>query len=291
MNATHWDSQEFARASSDFENLRLGQAFSGGERLVTADDLAGFTSLSGDRHPLHTVAAYAKTQGFAGPILHGPFGIAAFFGWFYELGLARASIVALLDTHWHYRKAIHVGDRLHFDMTIIRLRRSSSGMRGVVGRHVRIRNHNDDVVQEGTTSVLVHAQGGTARPERELFTRAWAEGLAARLNTHAAFQAATATWDGTFAIACDDDEIQFRVYKGRVLEAGQRSPNGPAFIVKAEEIVWVELFTGEENDLMKRAMKGQLSVSGSAYEYLRLTKALTALVDVVRGFYREGATS
>src|SRR5262245_40594074 len=105
----------------DFEDFRLGQRFSGGDRLITADDLAAFTSISGDRNPLHTDASHAAAQGFAKPLLQGPFGLAVFFGWFYEQGLARMSIVGLLDTDWRYLAPLYVGDRLRFEMTITRL--------------------------------------------------------------------------------------------------------------------------------------------------------------------------
>jgi len=276
---------------SFLEDFRPGARYAGGRRRVTQEDLNAFAELSGDRHPLHTDASFAGKAGFQKPLLHGPFGIAAFLGWFFDMGMAQEQLIAMLNSDWRYLKPVVVGDELSFEMTITRCRRSSAGDRGVVGRHVRIRNQAGALLQEGRSALLVRARGTEPRPALEFFTRAWAAGLGERLSTDETFRSATATWDGAFAIACGDDEIQFRVFKGQVLEAGQRSPNGPAFIVKADEIVWVELFTGEENDLMKRAMQGQLSVSGSAYEYLRLTKALTVLVDVVRGFYREEVRS
>ena len=113
-----------SQQTAHFEDFRLGQRYSGGDRLVTADDLAAFADVSGDRHPLHTDPEYAAAQGFAKPLLHGPFGLAAVFGWFHELGLARTSVVALLDTNWRYLAPIHVGDRVRFEMTITRCHRT-----------------------------------------------------------------------------------------------------------------------------------------------------------------------
>jgi acyl dehydratase len=269
-----------------FEDLRPGQRFSGGDRLVTAEDLATFTAVSGDRHPLHTDAAYATQQGFAGPLLQGPFGIAAFFGWFFELGLARDSIVALLDTDWHYRAPLRVGDRIGFEMTITRVRRTSSGERGVVGRHVRIRNQEGEIVQEGSTSVLLRAAGTRRRVGHELMTRPWAEALAQRLNACEPFRAATATWDGTIGLACGDEEMQFRIYRGRVLEAGARVPNGATFAVAASELTWAQMMSAERADFMTQAMQGAFSVRGNAYEYLRLAKALGLLVDCARALFQ-----
>jgi acyl dehydratase len=274
-----------------FEDFRPGQRFAGGPRPVTAADLQAFAGVSGDRHKLHTDPAFAAAAGFAAPLLHGPFGIAAFLGWFYETGIARESLIAMLDSNWRYHAPIVVGDALSFEMTVTRCRRSSSGDKGVIGRHVRIRNQSGTLVQEGGTALLVRARGTEPKPAQEFFTKGWAVQLAQRLDASEMFRSATATWDGAFALACDDDEVQFRIFKGKVLEAGARSPNGPAFTLVADALTWTELFTAGSNELMQRAMQGQFSVRGSAYEYLRLTKALSALVDAAQELFHEGGAA
>lgn len=276
------------RPPADFEDFRPGARFEGGPRLVTEADLQGFVAVSGDRHKLHTDGAFARAAGFAGPLMHGPFGIAAFLGWFDASGIAADTAVAMLDSHWRYLAPVIVGDRLHFEMIVTRCRRSSKGDRGVVGRHVRIRNEAGTLVQEGSTALLVRARGDAARPGQEFFTAGWARALAERLGADATFQRATATWDGTFALACGEDEAQFRIFKGAVLEAGTRSPNGPDFTIAAADLTWTELFTAGSNTFMQRAMQGQFSVRGSAYEYLRLTKALDAVIEAARALFREG---
>jgi acyl dehydratase len=272
----------------DFEDFRLGQKFSGGGRLVSEDDVAAFAALSGDRHPLHTDAAYATEQGFRQAIVHGPFGLASFFGWFFELNVARRAIVAMLDTNWRYLAPIHVGDRLSCEMTITKCQRLSSRDRGVVGRHVRVLNQHGVVVQEGTTSLLVRARSTAQCPAQELLTRGWATGLADRLNADERFRSATATWDGAIALAGDREEAQFRIYRGKVIEAGVRAPNGPTFTLVASDLTWSELISGPRNDFMQRAMQGAFSVRGAAYEYLRLTRALDIVVDVARTHFQEG---
>jgi acyl dehydratase len=270
----------------DFEDFVLGQRFSGGHRVVTAADLQTFASVSGDVHALHTDPAYAKAQGYARPVLHGPFGLAAFFGWHTALGLARTSIVGLLDTHWRYLAPLYVGDEIHFEMVIARLRRTSSGDRGVIGRHVRLVNQDGVLVQEGTTAVLVCARGTSRRIGQEPCSKAWAETMAGCLNDSSAFASATATWDGTIGLAAGDEETQLRVYRGKVIEAGVRTPQGPTFTVSASDLTWAELLTSPSSDYMIRAMQGAFSVRGNAYEYLRLTKAVSQLVDTARDLYR-----
>lgn len=122
-------------------------------------------------------------------------------------------------------------------------------------------------------------------------TRAWAERIAARLNDDEAFRSATATWDGTIGVAGERDETQFRIYRGRVLEAGVRAPNGPTFTVMASDRTWAELVSGSENDFMRRAMQGAFSVRGAAYEYLRLTRAINLMVDAARAEFETGSAS
>ena len=276
---------------SFFEDFHPGDHFTGGPRHVTAADLEHMMAASGDRHRLHTDVAYAREAGFGAPLLHGPFGIAAFLGWFHESGIGADTVLSMLDSNWRYLSPIVVGDALSFEMTITRCRRSSKGDRGVVGRHVRIRNGAGTLVQEGRTAMLVRARGDEPNPAREFFTPAWARAVGARLAQHGAFHAATATWDGAFALACETDEVQFRIYKGDVLEAGSRAPNGPAFTLAADALVWAELFSAETDEFMRRAMQGEFTVRGSAYEYLRLTKALHLLVAAARDLFHDGVAA
>lgn len=276
---------------SFFEDFRPGDRFTGGPRHITTADLEHMMAASGDRHRLHTDAAYAQQAGFAAPLLHGPFGIAAFLGWFHDSGIGSDTVISMLDSNWRYLGPVVVGDTLSFEMTITRCRRSGKGDRGIVGRHVRIRNGAGVLVQEGRTAMLVRARGTEPDPARELFTPAWAHAIAVRLAQDGAFRAATATWDGAFALACETDETQFRIYKGDVLEAGSRVPNGPAFTLGADALVWTELFTAGSDEFMRRAMQGEFNVRGSAYEYLRLMKAVHLLVAAARELFRDGVAA
>ncbi len=273
------------------EEFRPGDRFTGGPRPVTAEDLAHMVAASGDRHPLHTDTAYAREAGFDGPLLHGPFGIAAFLGWFTGSGIAADTVLAMLDCQWRFLAPILVGDALSFEMTITRRRRTGRGDRGVVGRHVRVRNAAGVLVQEGRTAMLVRARGTEPDPAREFFTSGWTQALAARLERDEAFRAATATWDGAFALACGEDEATLRIYKGRVIEAGTRPPNGASFTLSADELVWAEMLSAPTDEFMARAMQGQFAVRGNAYEYLRLTRALGLVVAAARDLFHEGASS
>lgn len=267
-----------------FEDFFVGQRFESRSREITEQDLKTFTEVSGDRHPLHT------DPGHGGPILQGPFGLAAFFGLLHQVQGDDAAVVALLDTNWRYLAPIRVGDQLRFAMTITRCRRTSAGDTGVVNRHVLLLDQRDERVQEGTTAVLVRAREDPAADgcSRAFGTTAWAEALAERLGSDQRFTSATSSWDGTVGLRCGSEEVHLRLYRGRVIEVTRRAPHGATFTLGADELVWTELITGPRNDFMQRVMRGRFDVSGSGYEYLRLTKVLHVLVENARELAAEG---
>jgi acyl dehydratase len=273
-----------------FEDFRVGQRFTSGSRLVTEADLVSFTELSGDTHPLHTDRAHAAGSRFAGPVLQGPFGLAVSFGLFNDLGLATGSIVGLLDTNWRYLRPIYVGDTLRLDMTITGCRRTSGGDEGVVSRDMVLINQHDETVQRGSTAVLVRARERGGDPVHLAFaTIPWGQALARRLEAHERFRSATGSWDGTVGLRCGAREVQFRIYRSRIIEVTRRTPLGATFTVGACDLTWTELLTGDRNDFLQRAMRGQFEVTGNGYEYLRLTKVLSLIVDQARGLAEEGA--
>ena len=53
-----------------YESLQIGDSFSL-SRLVTADDVQTFATLTGDDNPIHVDEAYAEKTRFGKPIVHG----------------------------------------------------------------------------------------------------------------------------------------------------------------------------------------------------------------------------
>lgn len=267
------------------EDFRVGQRWRTGERLVTTPDVQAFSELSGDVHPLHVDAEYAATTRFGTPVAPGPMGIAITMGLLHGLHLIDDTVVALTETRWRYLAPLRAGDRVHVDLLVTGVRRSRAGATGVVERDVRLRTTDGTVLQEGVLPVLVRARsadGGTDDASRAFGTVAWGELLAARLSACADFTSAVATWDGSLGLRCGEREMALRIYRGRVLEAVRRTPHGATFTLDASARTWTELATGPRNDAIRRASAGQLTTTGDAYEYLRLTKAVSLLWDEVR---------
>lgn len=266
-----------------FEDFQVGRVFTGPARTFSPEVVAAFADISGDRAALHTERGRTRD---GRPMVHGPLALAAFFGWHHDLGLS-AHVEAALDTRWEFVAPIHVGDAVTYEMTVTRARRTSGLRSGVVGRHVTVRNQHGTVVQEGRTAALVTARRAVDDTEtrigRAFPSAAWARALTERLGRSAAFTSATGEWDGTIGLRFGDDTVLFRVYRGRILECGTRTPHPPTFVLGASDLTWTRLITGPDNDFTRRVMCDEFSVSGSAYEYLRSTAALVALVDEARG--------
>ena len=268
-----------------FEDFHVGQVFLSEPHQVTEDELMAFAEVSGDHSALHTDTAYAATTQFGQRIVHGPYGLARFFGGLHDSGIVDNTAVALLDTNWTYHAPVFVGDDLTHECTIIRCCRTRSGDKGVVNRHVAVRRGDGVVAQSGTTAVLVTARAtaGDADPfELDFCGRRWATELAQRLNESAEFSASCGSFDGTIGMRAQGTETHLRIYRGRIIEASPRSPLGATFTIHATEFAWLRHVSSERNEFMVRALRDEFSVSGNHYEYLRLTKALMLIWDTAR---------
>lgn len=253
-----------------FEDFAVGERWTSPPRPVTAEDLADFTRVSGDDHPLH-----------AGPdaVLQGPFGVAVAMGLMQRLDIHGDAVLGLLDTHWAYRRPVRVGDVLTLEVAIVRARRTSAGDRGVVTRAMRLVDGAGETVQEGTTAALIAARGEGPDPHGRAFgTVGWAEALADKADLAGDLDG----WDGTIGLRSGDDEAHLRVYRGRVIEVSRRAPRGATFTLGADPATWLELVEAPDNPFMRLAMAGRFTVTGDGYEYLRLTAALHRLADAAR---------
>ncbi|GHE88219.1 hypothetical protein GCM10017786_20260 [Amycolatopsis deserti] len=270
-----------------FEDFRVGQRFTAGPRVVAEEDLARFTALSGDDHPLHTSVEYAWATSFGEPVLQGSFGAAVAAGLWTRLGLVTESIVAATEESWTYHRPIKVGDELSLAVTIVRLRDGPGGGQGLVTRYNELLGADGTVIQSGTATALVRAGDGGPRPtNRDVGTVAWGRQLADALTANPAFTSAVASWDGTIGLRGGEHEVHLRVYRGRIIDVTRRSPHGATFTFGASEQTWADLLTAEESRFGARLMTGEFTPGGDPYEYLRLTKALEIIVEVARDLAR-----
>lgn len=144
-----------------FDDLVPGQSFSTSGRTITEADLTFFAMLSGDWHPMHSDAEFAKTTRFGERVVHGTFGIAMATGMMHTLGIFERSVIAMLDLReWRFNAPLRVGDTIRLTLTILDTEPGRSGKNGRVRRGFQLFNQDNTVVQQGESDALVLTRKG-----------------------------------------------------------------------------------------------------------------------------------
>lgn len=139
-----------------FEDVVIGARYRTPARTLTAADIAAFCAVTGDHHPLHTDAAYARSQGFADVIVHGLFCLSIMEGLKTASGLYEHTSVASLG--WDavkFRAPVVAGDTVHVEFAFTATRSASRGDRGVVTEEVLLLDQTGRVAVSATHAALV----------------------------------------------------------------------------------------------------------------------------------------
>jgi hypothetical protein len=115
----------------------------------------------------------------------------------------------------------------------------------------------------------------------------WGRRLADRLAGDDGFVSSVSTFDGTIGLVSGDEQVRFRIYRGRIVETAHKSLDGSTFDITADERTWVELLLGEYDDYVRFAARGRFRVLGSGFQYLRMTRTVRLMVAAARAMARE----
>jgi hypothetical protein len=110
----------------------------------------------------------------------------------------------------------------------------------------------------------------------------WGKRLAERLSKDDGFVSSVSTFDGTIGIVSGDEQVRFRIYRGKIVETARKSLDGPTFDITADERTWVELLLGEYDDYVRLAARGRFHILGSGFQYLRMTRTVRLMVTAAR---------
>lgn len=266
-----------------FEWFAVGDVWRAGPRAVSAEDVAAAVATGGDDHPLHTDGSAARALGFDGVIAPAALGALIAGGLWTETGAVTDCVIASVSEAWTFHAPIRVGDELSLTATIVALRPTRSGDRGIVTRYNELHRADGTLVQSGESAVLVSATPGAQHdPRRDVGTVEWAKLLATELGEDAQFRSSVEAWDGTIGLRCGSDEVHLRIYRGAIIDVTRRAPLGAAFVLGADRATWADILTGEPTEFAARQLRGDFTTSGNPYEYLRLSKALALLIDAAR---------
>ena len=134
-----------------FEEFEVGDSMVSPGRTVTETDLILFSGLSGDFNELHTNVEYAKQTLFGQRVAHGPLGIVIAMGLAGRMGFLEGTAQAFLGLDWKFKRPIFIGDTIHVRANVTRKR----AMKKLGGGMMVILNQKDEVVQEGTWTLLM----------------------------------------------------------------------------------------------------------------------------------------
>ncbi|MFF2528007.1 MaoC/PaaZ C-terminal domain-containing protein [Brevibacillus sp. NPDC058079] len=142
-----------------FEDFEVGTCFTSPARTITEADVVNFAGLSGDYNALHVDAEYAKSTIYGERIAHGLLGLAVSSGLFTRTELNRRiapSLLALLGIQsWRFLGPLKIGDTIHLEVEIVEKEQTSKPDRGIVYFKRKMLNQRGEVVQEGTTPMLI----------------------------------------------------------------------------------------------------------------------------------------
>lgn len=126
-----------------FASFRVGETASF-ERIITAEGIARFAELSGDRNPLHTDGAYAATTRYKRTVAHGLLAAAPISALAGHLLPGKRCL--LLEVRTRFVQPVFAGDRLIYRATITHV---SEAMR-VLKVQVEVTNQEGVVVLKGS---------------------------------------------------------------------------------------------------------------------------------------------
>jgi acyl dehydratase len=148
------------------EDLHEGMRFQSARRTITAPELTIFVELSGDANPLHVDEEFARSRGFERRLVHGALVFSIATGLRFEMGIFDGSMIAMLELRrWAFRGPVFVDDTVVAETTILDVRASSKGDRGVVVQRVDVRNQDEVVVQSGELVSLIASRTRATAPD------------------------------------------------------------------------------------------------------------------------------
>lgn len=158
------------RRSIHYEDLELGAVWTTRGRTLVEADIAAYSGLAGDFHPLHADAKAAAAGRFGGRVAPAGLLIAVAIG----LGTMDVPISdsgILVGTSWRFSKAVRPGATLTARWRLQRKRDVEDPRSGLAGWQVALLDEAQEPVAEGDVTLLVArreavAAGAPARSRR-----------------------------------------------------------------------------------------------------------------------------
>ena len=141
------------------DDFTPGEVFTSAPQTLSDKHFAAFAAMTGDAHPLHYDADYARAKGWEAPLAHGLMllGLCA-------LGAApisrelTESMIAMLGNKARYRRPAFVGDTVTPQFTVIAVEPKDND-RGIIRLAISLHNQRGEVVLEGIHVLMLKRRG------------------------------------------------------------------------------------------------------------------------------------
>ena len=145
------------------EDFAEGQRFDGPSRTVRGEDVLSFAALTGDRHPIHYDAEYAKTTRFGRPVVHGLHLMSlTALGAMPLTEQLEASMIAFVEQGARFLKPVFVDDTLRAEFEITDIEPKPGRDWGRLRLAVRLVNQDGETVLEGHHVYRLRSRSGPA---------------------------------------------------------------------------------------------------------------------------------
>lgn len=115
-----------------YEDFVPGTVLTSPARTIRAADIDAYARLTGEDHPVHMDAAFARAAGFAGRITHGLFNLGLIEGLKAALGRFDRSVTASLGwTDIRFAAPLYPGETVHLRLEFVARRPTAKPGRGL----------------------------------------------------------------------------------------------------------------------------------------------------------------
>ncbi len=142
-----------------FEEFTEGTQVVSQGRTITETDIVNFAGVSGDYNAIHTDAEFSKATPFGERIAHGLLVLSVATGLGMQLGFLDGTAIAFISLEWKFKAPVKIGDTVHLVAQVKQTKAMKALGGGFVTFDARVLNQRDEVVQEGTWTVLVKSKG------------------------------------------------------------------------------------------------------------------------------------
>jgi 3-hydroxybutyryl-CoA dehydratase len=140
-----------------FDDFHVGDTVVTPARTITETDIVLFAALSGDWHPMHTDAEYAKQTAYGQRIAHGLLTLAISSGLLFragDRGIPSSTLALWGVEKVRFVAATKIGDTLHVEGEVVQLT-AIDASRGLITFRQRVVNQHDEEVLTYTSKLLV----------------------------------------------------------------------------------------------------------------------------------------